>query len=199
MGEGASLQNRRRAIWSGFILESLLYLHIFSTSYDLTRHHWPDIWGVPFGRTPCLLISGPDAHQASLVPVMEGDISRTDNVRDQMGLCGWRTQSWKVFFYFIALEIRRKAAFASNVKAFCRWIFYWRWIDANLNLSSRLWKTKLNDWPSFPWQLQWAEYFASCPDTWTDSFWGKREVNPEKGWSPGRILTPSTTLLGQRF
>lgn len=29
-------------------------------------------------------------------------------------------------FYFIALEIRRKAAFASNVKAFCRRVFYWR-------------------------------------------------------------------------
>lgn len=27
-------------------------------------------------------------------------------------------------FYFIALEIRRKAVFASNVKAFCRRVFY---------------------------------------------------------------------------
>lgn len=39
MGDGASLQNQRRVIRSGFILESLLYLHIFSTSYDLTRYH----------------------------------------------------------------------------------------------------------------------------------------------------------------
>lgn len=63
--------------------------------------------------TPCLCI--------------KGDISRTDNVKAWMGLCGWRAPPLSLERYFsMALEIRGKAALASNVKAFRGWIFCWK-------------------------------------------------------------------------
>lgn len=48
---------------------------------------------------------------------IKGDPSRTDDVRAWMGLCEWRALSFSLERYFsMALEIRRKAVFASNVK-----------------------------------------------------------------------------------
>lgn len=58
---------------------------------------------------------------------IKDDTSKTDNVRAWMGVCGWRAPPLSFERDFsMALEIRRKAAFASNVKAFCGWIFCWK-------------------------------------------------------------------------